>query len=392
MVSRVAIIAPPGRHCSTVMIKSAPAHPRAPACKRCGLLRLAVVLAVWLHVAAATPKPAAAADQPPALVAVAQVFEKEVAPTTALVGNVLFDQSAGISPEISGLIAGHHMIEGAAVRRGDVLVRLNTDFVIKDMQMLDQQIAQIDLRLENARKNLHRLETLYRQDAATEKNYDDLSFQVKELLTEKEHLRLSLAKKKLELDKSLIRAPYNGLILRRYKSQGEWVSPGQPVCDLAASDDVVVRVALPEGLIPLVTVGQSLTLSITSAAEPLQGKIKAVVPSVDVKSKTFDIKVGIDYTPGLFHHMSALVNVPTGPVRKLVMIKRDALVRFQGQEFVYTVQEGRARMLPIQVSAVDGEYLGVDTPQIAAGMLVVIDGNERLRPDQPVTVVDNPGK
>jgi membrane fusion protein (multidrug efflux system) len=39
-----------------------------------------------------------------------------------------------------------------------------------------------------------------------------------------------------------------------------------------------------------------------------------------------------------------------------------------------------------------GEYLGVDAPYIVAGMPVVIDGNERLRPDQPVTVVENPGK
>lgn len=143
---------------------------------------------------------------------------------------------------------------------------------------------------------------------------------------------------------------------------------------------------------PYATVGQVLNFTVTAMGREFQGKVKAVVPDVDLKSKTFDIKIGLDYVPGLFQNMSARVNVPTGPARRLKMIQRGALVRFQGQEFVYTVQDGVAKMLPVQVSAVDGEYLGVEAPHLSTGMPVVIDGNERLRPDQPVMVVNSQGK
>ncbi len=196
----------------------------------------------------------------------------------------------------------------------------------------------------------------------------------------------------MELNKSIIRAPFNGLILTRYKSRGEWVPPGDPICLLATVDDVMIQVALPEELMPFVKTGQTLSLTVIATGKTFRGQVKVVVPSVDVKSKTFDVKVGISYTPGLFQNMSARVNVPTGPARRLKMIKRDALVRFQGKEFVYTVKDGLAKILPIRISAMDGEYLGVDAPHIVNGMPVVIDGNERLRPDQPVTVVDNPGQ
>lgn len=333
-----------------------------------------------------------AAGPPPARVAVAKVFEKEVAPTTILVGSVIFDQDAGISSEISGLIADHRMIEGSLVRRGDVLVQLSADFVIKDMEILKRQIAQNDIRIENALKNLRRFETLYRQDAASEKTYDDLVFEARELQIEKERLQVALAKKKLELEKSTIRAPFDGLILERGKNQGEWLSPGESVCRLGSVQDLVVRVGLSENLMPYAAVGQVMTFTVTAMGREFQGKVKAVVPDVDVKSKTFDIKIGMDYVPGLFQNMSARVNVPTGPARRLKMIQRGALVRFQGQEFVYTVQDGVAKMLPVQVSAVDGEYLGVEAPHLSAGMPVVIDGNERLRPDQPVTVVNSQEK
>jgi membrane fusion protein (multidrug efflux system) len=388
MASRGSLILLYSRFFPAIMPESGPSSLQSLQSKGHHLPLAACLLAIILMAMAATT--ALAADQPPARVAVTKVFEKEVAPTASLVGNVVFDQSAGISPEVSGLIADHRMIEGTVVRNGDVLVRLNTDFIAKDIEVLNQQIAQVDIRIENALKNLKRSETLFKQDATTEKSYDDLAFEAKDLQIEKQRLQVTLAKKKLELEKSVIRAPFNGLVLKRNKSQGEWVSPGDPICQLGALDDLVVRVAVAENLMPFVKVGQNVTLSVTAMGRELQGRVKIVVPDVDPKSKTFDVKIGIDYVPGLFQNMSASVNIPTGPVRKLKMIKRGALVRFQGKEFVYTVKEGQAKILPIQVSAVDGEYLGVEEPYIVAGMPVVIDGNERLRPDQPVTVVDNP--
>jgi membrane fusion protein, multidrug efflux system len=345
-----------------------------------------------LLLTAVSAAPATAADQPPAQVAVTKVFQKVVAPTTSLVGSVVFDQCAGISPEIGGLIADHRMIEGNRVRKGDVLVRLNTDFIAKDMEVLKRQIEQNDLRIENALKNLRRFETLFKQDAASEKSYDDLAFEAKELQVEGKRLGDTLAKKQLELEKSLIRAPFDGLILERLKSRGEWVSPGESVCRLASVKDVVVRVALSENLMPYVQVGQWLTFVVNAMEREFRGMVRAIVPQVDVQSKTFDIKVGIDYVPGLFQNMSARVDVPTGPAKLLKMIKRGALVRHQGQAFVFAVQDGKAKILPIQVSAVDGQYLGVETPHIEVGMPVVVDGNERLRPDQPVVVVENPEK
>lgn len=334
---------------------------------------------------------AAAQQPPPARVAVAPVFEKQLAPTTLLVGIVDFDQKAGISSEISGLIERHSMVEGAVVRKGDVLLQLNTDFVRKDMALIGQQVAHVEIQIENSKKNLNRFETLYRQDATSEKNFDDLSFGLRGLLVDKARLQISLAKKKLELEKSRIRSPFNGLVLERYKSQGEWIAPGVPVCMLAAVDDVVVQVPLSEDLMPFVDLGQTITLTVSALNKEIAGTVKAVVPRVDMKSKTFDVKVAIPYEKGLFQNMSAQVNVPTGPTQRLKMIKRGALVRFQGKTFVYTVKDDKAKILPVQVAAMDGEFFGVDAPYITAGMPVVVDGNERLQPDQAVQVVDAPG-
>lgn len=333
---------------------------------------------------------ALAQPPPPMRVAVAKVFEKEVAPTTALVGVVDFDQDAGISSEISGLIVDHRMIEGKVVRKGDLLMQLNTEFLKKDISVIDQQIAQLDIRIEKAGKNLKRFETLYKEDAASEKEYDDLVFQLRELQVEKRISQVSRAKKKLELNKSWIKAPFDGLVVERFKDVGEWISPGDAICRLAAIQQTIVNVPVSEGLVRYVKPGQAVAVSIDALGRDLKGRIDTIVPKVDPKSKTFELKVSIEFIPDLLQNMSASVSVPTGRKKKLKMVKRDAMVRFKGKEFIYTVNDGKAKILPIQVAAVDGEYLGVEAPYIVPGMPVVVDGNERLQPDQPVQIINQP--
>jgi RND family efflux transporter MFP subunit len=342
-----------------------------------------LVLITFAHVSAQTP--------PPARVAVSPVIEKEVAPTISLVGAVDFDQSAGISSEISGLMVSHRMVEGKVVQKGDILAQLNTQFIQKDIGVIEQQIAQFDIRIEKARKNLRRFETLFKENATSEKEYDDLAFQLKERRIEKRRLQVTLAKKRLELEKSEIRAPFKGLVIERFKDIGEWIAPDDPICRLAAVGRTVITVPVAQGLIRYVTSGQSVTVAIAALGREFNGRIRTIVPKVDPKSKTFELKVGIEFTQGLLQNMSATVDVPSGEKKRLKMFKRAALVRFQGKTFVFTVKENKAGMIPVAIAAVDGEYVGVETPQITPGTPVVVDGNERLEPGQPVQVVDAPG-
>jgi membrane fusion protein (multidrug efflux system) len=329
----------------------------------------------------------ALAQQPPAKVVTTKVFAKELAQTRPMVGVVDFNKTAGLSPEISGLIARQSIEEGVVVKKGAVLVQLNTDFLRKDIAIINQEIAQKNITIQKTEKNLQRLKTLRSDNIATEKEFDDLGFSLQELFTQRESLRVKLAKKELELAKSTLRAPFDGLVLAKYKAQGEWISPGVAVCLLGSINDLVVRVAIDEKLVAFVQPGLELSLTLTPLNRQLTGRLANLIPVADPKSKTFQISIAIPYFKGVIQNMSARADVPVSAKTNLKMIPRDALVRHQGKELVYTVKEGKAKILPIHIVAVDGEYLGVDNPYIVPGMPIVVDGNERLRPDQAVTVI-----
>jgi multidrug efflux pump subunit AcrA (membrane-fusion protein) len=82
--------------------------------------------------------------------------------------------------------------------------------------------------------------------------------------------------------------------------------------------------------------------------------------------------------------MSAKVTMPQGGVKKTLIVPRDAVISKFGQTVVFLVQDSKATMLPVQVIGFEDLDAGVASPGLKEGMLVVVDGNERLRNGQGV--------
>ena len=111
-------------------------------------------------------------------------------------------------------------------------------------------------------------------------------------------------------------------------------------------------------------------------------------PVADMKTKNIFMKIRIASPPKVAQNMSATVLIPTGASQTLPMIPRDALVEDRGQNFVYTIKDEKTLMLPVHIVTYAGDRIGSDDAHFTEGMLLVVDGNERLRPDQPVIIVE----
>ncbi len=353
--------------------------------------RIGLLPAITMVFCLLVPVPDVQAQGGPARVVTDTVTERMISPTTRIVGVVDFDTLSGLSPEVSGLIEESTVEEGKVVAKGEMLVRLNTDLLRKDVEIRRKEVEGIGVQIANARKNLDRFETLFKEAAASEKAYDDIADSLRELRKERERVGKTIEKLKLQIDKSTLAAPFDGMVLEKLKDVGEWVSPGVPVCTLGSVRDLFVEVAVSEDLVAYIRPGQEVVLVINALKREFTGKVANFVPIADPATKTFDVKIAIPYFDEAIRNMSATVNVPAGKEQKLRMIKRDALVRNEGKTFVYTIKDGKASILPIHIVGYEGEYVGVDNPYIQPGMPVVVDGNDRLRPDQAVEVVEERG-
>jgi multidrug efflux pump subunit AcrA (membrane-fusion protein) len=99
------------------------------------------------------------------------------------------------------------------------------------------------------------------------------------------------------------------------------------------------------------------------------------------------LKIRLPHMKTAVENLSATVFVPVSGRKRLKLIPRDALVSFKGKDIVYTVKDNRAVPVPISIVSYVGEFAGIKSSKISDGTMVVVDGNERLRPGQPVEII-----
>lgn len=323
---------------------------------------------------------------PPAQVKVTKVKQQEVAQTRSVIGVLYYERTSEISTEVAGLVDSVRVSQGDHVKQGDVLVELNTEILEQEIALTRTRIEQAQLRISMTRKNFERLDKLYKQAGVSEKDFDDAEYTYQDAQKEKQAAENNLKKLLIQKRRSVISAPFDGIILAKDVDTGAWVQQGKQLVSLGSSEDVFVRAPIAEDLLRFVETGSTVPVTITAFELQVKGTVIDIDPVADVKTKNIFVKIKIAPLPLMAQNMSATVHVPAGPKQQLQVLPRAAVVKFQGKDFIYTVKDGKAAILPVNIVTFTGESVAVDNPYIVPGMVVVVEGNERLRPDQPVTV------
>jgi membrane fusion protein, multidrug efflux system len=326
-------------------------------------------------------------DARPALVVLDTVVEKMVSENTPLVGNLYFDRASSLAPEVAGVVESVKAKAGDRVRRGDVLLTLNTDFTDKEIALAQNRIALVNVQMEKADKDLRRFEVLFREDVTSEQAYEDILYARQELDKQRNALSLELAVAQLKKSKSTLRAPYDGLLLDKMVDLGTYVAAGTVCFRIGALEELYVKVPVTESLLQYARPGDQVDVVLNALNREMTGTLQGFLPVADVMTRNIMLKVKIAAPDQVAENMSATVRVAVAKPKMRKLVPRDALVTLQGQDFVYTIKDGKAAPLPVKILAFVGSKAAVVSEPLSAGMEVVVDGAQRLRPDQPVQVM-----
>jgi len=330
--------------------------------------------------------PAYAQEPPPAKVVVSKIVQQQVSENQSFIGTLYYDRTSQVSSDVSGLVEVISVLEGDIVTKDAPMIRLDTELLEKEIALSLVSIEQAGLRISNAEKNFKRLDSLFQKQGISEKVYEDALYTYQDSLKEKQKEDLELEKLLIKKEKSLIKAPYDGVILEKSIDSGDWVQQGKPLVRIGSADDLYVRVPVAENLLAYFKAGVKVTVRISAYNKEVVGTIEDYDPVADAQTKNVFLKVKIPAQEKVAENMSATVYVPTSNKRMLSIIPRDALIKFQGKDFVYTVKDDKAAILPVNIVTYLGDKVGADNPYFVEGMVVVVEGNERLRPDQPVVI------
>ena len=320
---------------------------------------------------------------PPAVVSVAEVKTGNVAPQAEFIGTVFYEEVSDVASEVSGKVEEVRFEDGQRVKQNQILIKLGADILKQRLLATSATYEQALTDLEIARIELKRMEKLYKTKSISEQSYDEDRFEVKGIEKRVDSLKAEVERIEIELQKKIIRAPFDGIIIKRHVDRGEWLAEGATVAILARDDVVDIVADVSEKFIPFIQMGMRIKATING--KEITGSVLAIVPRGDIATRTFPVKIRIPNTQTLFEGMSASVKLPIGKPRKTLVVPRDAVITVFGQIVVYAINDSKAQMIPVNVIGYQGLDAGIEGAGLVEGMQVVVKGNERLRNGQMVS-------
>lgn len=198
---------------------------------------------------------------------------------------------------------------------------------------------------------------------------------------EHEEARARLDAVAYEIDRSTLRAPISGFIVRKHVDVGDWVNAGEAVADLVDLDPVFAAGPVGERKIARLRTGLPANVTLDAfAGEAFPGEVAHIVPQADTRSRSFPVKVRLANARGrLKAGMLARVTVIISSGEPSVLVPKDAVVRRGPDEVVFVVSNGQAKAVKVSTGRGYRALLEIADGDLKPGQQVVTLGNEVLR-------------
>ena len=197
-----------------------------------------------------------------------------------LPGDVETDQNITIYPEYSGILLNISIKEGDRVQKGQILAKI-------DDGGLANQLAQLEAQLALAKTTFERQQRLWEQNIGSEIQY-------LEAKTNYEAVQNSVDQLKSQLGKTVVRAPFSGVIDEIFTDKGEVVAPGQSrLFRLINLSDMYITAAVPESYLGKIKKGTEVIVEIGATGTEFKSTIQQVGNFINPNNRTFEVRVAV---------------------------------------------------------------------------------------------------
>ncbi|MEM7282055.1 MAG: efflux RND transporter periplasmic adaptor subunit [Pseudomonadota bacterium] len=323
---------------------------------------------------------------PPSPVSVAEVKLTTIVSTVPVSGTIFSRNDIQVTSGVDGQLL--FVAEpGARLKKGEAVARLD-DTQLK-LQLLEQeqlakrarsQLKFLNSQLERQKSLLSTNSTSANQMEQTESDRDVAA----------SDLRIAEVRMKQiqdQLDRTVVEAPFNGVVIERLRRGGEDISRGAILARIMDTENLEVRAFVPLKYSTRVRAGDDLR--VFGFESEYGGKIRTIVPSADTRSQTIELRVDLNRNAKQAWTAGQLVSVaiPMRSNNETLAIPRDALVLRQDGTYVFRVDnDNKVQRISIEVGDSQGDLVAI-SGGLSAGDQVAIRGAESLRDGQSVRVM-----
>ena len=301
---------------------------------------------------------------------------------------------ATVRSKVPAEVARVHVQEGQAVPAGAPLVSLDTaDLKARhDAQMA--AVAEARARLDLAKKNQVNNKALLEKAFISQNAYDGVANTVQVAEANLKSAESQGAITQRAVDDAQVRAPFGGIVAKRWVNQGDKVSPDMPVAQVVDLSRMELEAQVPVSEIPFVKVGQEISFLVDGfQGRRFLGKIERVNPSAEPGSRSISIFATLPNADGaLKGGMFANGTLATAAGSEVDVIPASAVIQEGGQSFVFIVKNGKVERRSVVLGARNAER-GVVTVKegLERGVQVITVKAEGLKPGAKA-IVKSPAK
>lgn len=347
-------------------------------------LPLLALLATACTAAAVAQSPPA---PPPAPVDVAPAVAADFAPLHWAPGSVASREDARVAAEIGGRVVAVAEV-GTALRRGDVLARIDDAALRLRERQAVADLARLQAQVDYARRQEERYTALVRDAGISGAQLDQAIAERRMREQDLAAARVALEQARLQLRQATVRAPFDGVVVERSTALGEFLAPGAAVARLVNTAALEVRTRAPVALVGHLREGVAVTLR--DGGRVRAQRLATLVPVGDEASRQVELRVALSpeeaAEAGLVVGAALQVGVPSDAPRRVVAVPRDALVlRREGSHVMRVGAGDAAERVPVEIGAAQGELVEVQGA-VRPGDRLVVRGAERLQVGQALRV------
>ena len=253
-----------------------------------------------------------------------------------------------VGSTLTGRVEQVHYREGAQVKRGEVLIRLETDELRAALGQAEAAQRQAEATLKAARATLARAEQLVKQGFYSAAQLDEAQRALDVAIAQQVSARAAVVAARARLEQARIEAPADARVLARMVEPGQIVQPGKALMSLALAGPTQLVAQVDERFLDQLQVGQrAMVVADAFASERFGARVLSIAPVVDPARGAIEVKLTLEQQPPAFlrEDMTLSVEVETGWRERALVIPLSALHGQTAEQraTVLVAHDGRAQ-------------------------------------------------
>ena len=315
-------------------------------------------------------KVADAGEKPTLSVHVDAAVEKGRPVYEEVVGSVKSKSTASIEAKVAGRISKMHVDLGQRVTKEQLLAEIDAKEV---KAQYDRAVANRDQAL----RDYKRAADLLQKQVTSQQEFDAVEgrYRIAEAAVNEASTMLGYVE---------VRAPFDGVVVRKIADTGDFASPGKPILQIENPGNLRFEADVPEAIIEKVQAGAPVDVSVSTISSPLRGSVSEISPAADPVSRTFLVRIDLPSSQGVKAGQFGRALFPTGTYSS-IGVPLSAVVQRGQMEMVFVEEGGKARLRLVKTGRKFGNQIEL-LSGISPGERIITGHAAELKDSQAVHV------